>query len=153
MTSVFVIGFLQPDLEGGGADVAESRRCWMTAVEGGIGDDDDRIGVGVIEGNGLPVVVNGELAVFRKSGTCIKDLSCLGCSGIAVVSSICGYISVDINSDGAGGVGVGVGSRSRESGVGVGSRSRESGVGVGNPSQSGESGSGSGVGVGVGNRS
>ena len=56
MTAVFVIGFLQPDLEGGGADVAEPYGCGVAIIEGGIGDDDDRIGVGVIDpvSNSLP---------------------------------------------------------------------------------------------------
>ena len=68
MSAVFVIGFLQADLEGRRTDVAEPRGYGITTVEGGIGDDDDRVGVCVVEGNGLPVVVDGELAVFRKSG-------------------------------------------------------------------------------------
>ena len=48
MSAVFVIGFLQPDLEGRGSDIAESHCCWITAIEGGIRDDDDRVGVGVV---------------------------------------------------------------------------------------------------------
>ena len=66
MEAVFVIGFLETDVKGTGADIAEANSNGIGSVEGGIGNDDNGVDVGAADGNGLPVLIGGELAVFSK---------------------------------------------------------------------------------------
>ena len=57
MFPIFVIGLLEAHLKGVLADITKTYGSGVGAIEGGVRDNNNRIVVRVIEGDGLPLVI------------------------------------------------------------------------------------------------